>query len=74
MACDQKRLDAAREAYHDLMTGRLARVVVDSNGERVEFTAANATRLQAYIQQLEIECRGVGLNHGRTRGPFGFTF
>lgn len=51
----QQKLDAAEQAYHDLMTGRSARVVVDQNGERVEFTAANAARLQAYIDSLKAE-------------------
>lgn len=73
MACQQQQLDSAREAYHNLVTGRMARVVVDQNGERVEFTPANATRLHAYIQALEAECRAAN-NGGRTRGPFGFIF
>lgn len=53
MATTQQLLDEARAAYHALMIGSSARVVVDQNGERVEFTAANAMRLQAYITQLE---------------------
>lgn len=73
MASQQQQLDSAREAYHNLITGRMARVVVDQNGERVEFTPANATRLQAYIQTLEAECRAAA-SGGRTRGPFGFFF
>jgi hypothetical protein len=48
-----QKLEAAEAAYHDLMTGRSARVVVDRNGERVEFTAANASRLASYIQELK---------------------
>lgn len=38
---------------HDLRTGRSARVVVDQNGERVEFTSANVAGLRAYIDELE---------------------
>lgn len=53
MLTDQQRLTAARDAYHALMTGKSPRVIVDQNGERVEFTAANATRLYNYIKQLE---------------------
>ena len=53
MATTQELLDEAKAAYHSLMIGSSARVVVDQNGERVEFTAANAMRLQAYITQLE---------------------
>ena len=51
----EQRLEAAEDAYHQLMIGGSARVVVDQNGERVEFTAANAARLQAYIQMLKRE-------------------
>lgn len=46
-------LDEARQAYHNLQLGLSARVVVDQNGERVEFTAANRNSLYLYIQQLE---------------------
>jgi len=51
----QQRLDEARTAYHLLQTGRSARVVVDQNGERVEFTAANRASLYAYIRELEAQ-------------------
>lgn len=72
MACQQQKLDAAREAYHNLITGRMARVVVDQNGERVEFVATNAFRLQAYIKELEAEC--AAQSQPRVRGPLGFLF
>lgn len=49
----EQRLDEARTAYHLLQTGRSARVVVDQNNERVEFTAANRASLYAYIRELE---------------------
>jgi len=48
-----EKLAEAEMQYHRLMTGQSARVVVDQNGERVEFTAINATRLAAYIQDLK---------------------
>lgn len=54
----QQKLDQAEQAYHDLAIGRSAKVVVDQNGERVEFTAANAARLQAYIQSLKDQING----------------
>jgi len=47
-----ERLAEANAAYHSLLTGTLARVVVDQNGERVEFTAAKRADLYAYIQEL----------------------
>lgn len=46
-------LAEARQAYHRLMTGTSAREVVDQNGERVSFTAANASKLYNYIMDLE---------------------
>lgn len=50
----QERLDAAETQYHLLVTGQQARVVVDgNNGERVEYTPANAARLAAYIADLK---------------------
>lgn len=49
----QQRLTEAESAYHQLMMGAKASVIVDSNGERVEFQAANAQRLAAYIQDLK---------------------
>lgn len=48
------RLAEAEQALHDLLIGGHARVMVDSNGERAEFTAANASRLRAYIEELKL--------------------
>ena len=48
-----KLLNEAREAQHALMMGQSAKVFVDQNGERVEYTAANQNRLAAYIAFLE---------------------
>lgn len=47
------QLAEAERAYHSLQIGVSARVVVDQNGERVEFSAANRQGLYAYIQQLK---------------------
>jgi hypothetical protein len=69
MATNAELLAQAKAAYHDLMIGQSARVVVDQNGERVEYTAANAARLAAYIQYLE------NLITPKTvRGPAGVIF
>jgi hypothetical protein len=48
---DEKITDAQAK-YHSLLTGTLARVFVDQNGERIEYNAANAPRLAAYIADL----------------------
>lgn len=49
----QAMLADARAQYHKLVTGVAPRVVVDQNGERVEFTAANRQALYNYIAELE---------------------
>lgn len=57
MACEdiQTKLTAAEAAYDRLMLGRSPRVFVDSNGERVEYTAVSATRLYAYVAELRTQ-------------------
>lgn len=39
--------------YEAVISGTAARVVVDQNGERVEFTQANIDKLYAYILELK---------------------
>ena len=46
-------LTQAKAQYHALMTGTAPRVVVDRDGSRVEYSAANKQLLYAYIQELE---------------------
>lgn len=57
-------LAAAEAAYHSLAIGTSAKVFVDQNGERVEYTAANKSTLAAYINDLR---RQLGLL--TTSGP-----
>lgn len=68
---DQQKLDEARAAYHQLVTGTMPRVVVDQNGQRVEFTAANRGNLALYIQELE---KLVAPVVTPSQGPLGFFF
>lgn len=58
MATTAELLVDAESAYHELTLGRSARVFVDQNGERIEYTAANAPRLKAYIKTLEAKIAG----------------
>lgn len=58
-----EKLTEAEAEYHALVTGNKPRVIVDQNGERVEFTMANVARLAAYIQSLRRTL------YGSTRGP-----
>lgn len=65
-------LAEAESAYHDLSLGRMPRVIVDQNGERVEFTAARKSDLYSYILQLRSQVGGVsGIAIPR---PLGFYF
>ncbi|SFD52255.1 gpW protein [Pseudomonas citronellolis] len=65
-------LNRARTAYQDLIMGNKPRVIVDQNGERVEFTAASASRLYLYVQQLEQQLCPSGVP--RPNRPMGFIF
>lgn len=49
----QQWLNDAMDAYNQLNVGSSVRVVVDQNGERVEYTAANRQSLWAYILRLQ---------------------
>lgn len=76
MATTQQLLQEAEKAYHELMTGRSARVIVDGGtGERVEFTAARKADLYAYIQELR---QKLAVSNGNSlvpdNGPAGFVF
>lgn len=53
MATIAERLAHAESEYHNLITGNKPMVVVDQNGERVEYTPANAGRLAMYIADLK---------------------
>lgn len=70
-----QRLTEAQAAFHTLSIGGAARVIVDQNGERVEFTAANKGNLSNYILSLKAQlgmfsaaCGGVPI------APAGFFF
>lgn len=62
------RLAQAQEALHNLVTGRMARVVVDQNGERIEFTMTNVADLRSYIASLQAGSLGTA------NKPIGFFF
>lgn len=72
MATLAEQLVEAEAAYHALMIGQSALVVVDSNGERVEYNRANAAKLEAYIEKLKILIANGGAP--TKRGPAGAIF
>ncbi len=67
-------LNQARVAYHKLVTGLSAREVVDSNGERVTFTAANRQALYNYILELEVQLNPTSAGNQPNNAPMGFLF
>lgn len=67
-----ERLAEAEKAYHALMTGRAVVEVTDQNGERVRYTTANASRLSAYIAQLNADIAGSTTPRGPIRPVFNF--
>lgn len=71
MATVAEQLAEAKAAYHELVMGKAARVVVDQNGERVEFVSANRQGLYLYIQQLE---RQLTTPATAPSGPAGYIF
>ena len=70
----EERLAEATEAYHALNTGTMARVIVDADGQRTEFVAANAGKLYLYIQSLQAQLPCVGVCPPAIGGPVGFVF
>lgn len=65
-------LREAEAAYHRLLMGQSAREIIDSNGEKVTFTAANQSKLAAYIVQLQ-QALNVSATQAPPR-PAGFIF
>lgn len=55
----------AKQQYHLLLTGQKASVIVDHNGERVEYMVANRAALQAYIATLQACVDGSGAESRR---------
>lgn len=52
MATDAELLQEAKDALHNLLTGKRA-VVIGYGERRVEFTAGNIDELRKYIAELE---------------------
>lgn len=68
---NEERLADAKASYHKLLTGNSVRVLVDQNGERIEYTAANREKLAMYIQELEALVAGKTVGTG---GPLKAVF
>lgn len=70
----QEKIDAARAAYAELIGGKAARVYVDQNGERIEYSTGSAPRLFVYIEQLLSEQRTLASPPTGPRQPMRFVF
>lgn len=57
------RLAEAQAAYHSLMLGGQVKVVVDQNGERVEYQQSSIPKLVGYIATLQSQL-GIGCPAG----------
>lgn len=66
-----EKIRDAEQAYHSLQTGTMPRVVVDQNGQRVEFTATNKAALYQYIADLKSQVPNADLPFS---GPAQFLF
>ena len=70
MADNATLLQQAKDAKHKLVTGQLARVFMDQNGERVEYNVTNITALDKYINELQ----ALVTPQTCVRRPMGFFF
>lgn len=61
-----QRLTEARAALHALHLGQSAVEIRDSSGESIRYTPANASRLRAYIAEMEQTLKGA---HARVVRP-----
>lgn len=69
----QAWLAEAQTAYHNVMIGGGVTAVVDQNGERVEYSRANAAGLARYIASLQAQINsllGVAVSGGPLRPLF----
>lgn len=69
IAVIQQRLTEAKAALHNLHLGQSAVEIRDSNGDAVRYTPANASRLKAYIAELEEQLKNNATASRRGRRP-----
>lgn len=58
----QEQLTDAKATLHEWIMGRTARVYVDQNGERVEYSTAGMAHLRRYIDELERQISGAAIS------------
>lgn len=65
----QTWLIEAELALHKLATGQTVIVVIDQNGERVEYSRSSMANLRAYIGDLKAQIAQAGGTGPATVGP-----
>jgi len=66
----QANLDAAMQAFHNVMIGGSIREFTDQNGEKIVYSSSNRSQLLGYINWLRAQL-GLGLLCGFTAPPLG---
>jgi len=66
----QANLDAATQAYHNVMVGGSVREFHDQNGERIVYSSSNRAQLLGYINWLRTQL-GLGPLCGFVAPPAG---
>ena len=64
MACTSytpEQLKDAKDAYFRIASGQNVTVVIDQNGERIEYQKANLSVLADLIRRMEMELRACGM-------------
>lgn len=67
MTCTNYTLDMLREAeqaYFQISMGKNVIIVIDQNGERVEYQKANLSQLADLIRKMKLELTSCGLLGG----------
>lgn len=59
----------AELALHKLATGQTVSIVVDQNGERVEYSKASMSGLRQYISDLKAQIAAAGGSGAAAYGP-----
>lgn len=73
IAAIRARITKLEGQYDDILSGRAIKRFVDQNGEQIEYTAANAEKLLAFINSLKAMIDGCFARRYRPR-PIGFVF
>lgn len=72
-AAIRARITKLEAIYDDILSGRAIKKFVDQNGEQVEYSVANASKLRSFIDSLiaMIDC---GFARRYKPRPIGFVF